>query len=297
MQSGMVYNIQRMSIQDGPGLRTTVFLKGCPLRCLWCSNPESQSARRQLLTFEGVCVHCGKCLEVCPRKAVYRDGADFRTHRELCDDCGVCAEACPAKARVISGKEMTVDEVMSVVRKDGLFYRNSGGGVTFSGGEPASSPGFLLALLEASHAEGIHTCLDTSGFVPWESLSGIVQNVDMVFFDCKHMDAERHRVLTGQDNMLILENMSRIARLGIPMHVRVPLMPGINDSIENIRSLSGFLRELGISGVDVLPCHTLGRSKYAALGLDPPAMEPYSPEELAETVNLFKECSLAVNIV
>ncbi len=210
MQSGMVYNIQRMSTHDGPGLRTTVFLKGCPLHCLWCSNPESQRVQPQLLVFEDLCHGCGKCLEVCPHGAVVRENEHFNRDLSRCRDCGACAEICPSKARAMSGKLMTVEEVMKVVRKDELFYSNSGGGVTFGGGEPTSAGDFLIALLEACRQEGYHTCIDTCGHCSPEYFKRVLGLAELILFDCKHMDPVQHRKLTGQDNSMILANLREV---------------------------------------------------------------------------------------
>ena len=236
MQSGMVYNIQRMSIQDGPGMRTTVFLKGCPLRCLWCSNPESQSFQPQLMVFENLCSDCGKCREVCPHGAVVREDGHYNRDLSLCNDCGACVETCPTKARVMSGKVMTVDEVMNIVRKDGLFYANSGGGVTFGGGEPTSAGDFLIALLEACRQEGYHTCVDTCGQCSPEQFKKVLGLAEHFLFDCKHMDPPSSTAgLTGKDNAVILTNLREALRSGVPVQIRIPLMPGLNDSEETHR--------------------------------------------------------------
>ncbi len=297
MQSGMVYNIQRMSIQDGPGLRTTVFLKGCPLHCLWCSNPESQSFQPQLLVFENLCCNCGKCGEACPHGAVSTDGEHFNRDLSLCRNCGACAEVCPTKARVMSGNVMSVDEVMKVVRKDELFYTNSGGGVTFGGGEPTSAGDFLVELLESCRQAGYHTCVDTCGHCAPGQFKKVLDLAEMFLFDCKHMDPEQHRRLTGQDNSVILANLREVLRSGVPVHIRVPLMPGLNDSEENIAAMAAMLREFGKHEVDVLPCHAFGRNKYTALGHAVPSVSAYEPEGLQEALDRFSRHDLKVTIV
>lgn len=298
MRTGIVYNIQRMSGQDGPGLRTTVFLKGCPLRCQWCSNPESQRREPQLLAFSGLCAGCGACVTACPRKAVYMDSDGIsRTRRELCDDCGRCAAVCPHKARELSGKEMSAAEVMRVVEKDELFYHNSGGGVTFCGGEPTASGEFLLELMDASRARGYHVCLDTCGFCPPARFEAAAKRADLLLFDCKHMDADMHRRLTGADNVEILENLRRVFELDIPVRIRIPLMPGVNDTETNIAALAAFLKPYGKTEVDILPCHTFGSSKYDALDRPQPPQLPYAPEALRRARDRFAEYGLGTELV
>lgn len=293
---GIVYNIQRMSTKDGPGLRTTVFLKGCPLRCPWCSNPESQSFQPQLLVFANLCVGCGECAKVCPNGAVLRVGDVYNRDRAVCTDCGACVEVCAARAREMSGKRMSVDEVMRVVDSDSLFYENSGGGVTFGGGEPTAAGDFLPALLEASARRGYHVCLDTCGMCEPERFKKIMERVELFLYDCKHMDPQEHKRLTGCDNDVILRNLHALFEAGKAVRIRVPLMPGINDSEENIAAMASFLHKHGCHEVDVLPCHTFGHSKYAALNLPDPSLKPYQPEELSAVLERFARHDLAVTI-
>ncbi|MEG2173430.1 MAG: glycyl-radical enzyme activating protein, partial [Desulfovibrionaceae bacterium] len=189
-----------MSTKDGPGLRTTVFLKGCPLRCPWCSNPESQSFEPQVMVFEDLCSGCGQCMEVCPAQAVVKKGNIFTRNKQLCTDCGACVPLCPTKARVMSGEVMNVHQVMEVIRKDALFYANSDGGVTFGGGEPTASGDFLLELLHMCKEEGYHTCVDTCGFCSPNQFAKVINLADLFLFDCKHMDPKHHTTLTGKDN-------------------------------------------------------------------------------------------------
>ncbi|MBM3157786.1 MAG: glycyl-radical enzyme activating protein [Chloroflexi bacterium] len=282
---GCVFNIERFAIRDGPGIRTTVFLKGCPLRCLWCANPESISAAPQLFYFENLCTRCYRCVEACPNKAtlISPDGVII-IDRAICKACGKCVEACPNKAREISGKLMTVAEVLEEVKKDTLFYQNSGGGVTFSGGEPTHQPDFLWHLLKSSKESGLHTCLDTSGLVKPEVLKRMLEYTDLVLYDIKHMDAEKHKEYAGVDNRLILDNARLIVSLGKEMIIRVPLIPGHNDTPDNIKALAGFMKSLGLNKVDLLPYHSLGKIKYQRLGMEYKLgdLKPHTKEEIAQ---------------
>lgn len=296
MESGIVYNIQRMSTKDGPGLRTTVFLKGCPLRCLWCSNPESQAFPPQLMCFENLCVSCGACAKVCPHGAVVKTEKGYNRDRSICKDCGTCVNVCNSKARVMSGEVMTVKQVMDIVDRDSLFYGNSDGGVTFGGGEPTSAGEFLIALMEDCSKKGYHICVDTCGVCKPELFRRVIELADMFLFDCKHMDPEQHRKLTGMDNVLIQENLRQALSSGKDVHIRIPLMPGLNDSEENIKALADFLRPYGKTDVDVLPCHAFGASKYDALRIDRPTMQAYKPEALQEVLQIFKKHGLNVTI-
>ena len=314
---GIVYNIQRMSTKDGPGLRTTVFLKGCPLHCPWCSNPESQSFKPQLMFFSNLCVGCGICERVCPNGAVVKIGDVYNRDRSVCTDCGLCVESCPSKAREMSGKRMTVEEVMRVVDSDSLFYDNSGGGVTFGGGEPTAAGAFLLGLLDASIRRGYHICLDTCGVCEPERFRKIMNQVELFLFDCKHMDPDEHKRLTGLDNVLILQNLHTLFEAKKALHIRVPLMPGINDTEKNIAQMAAFLHKHGHNdGLDKLEWSDslkeiqrnwigrsegaqifFGHSKYAALNLADPVMVPYQPEELAAALERFAKYDLKVTIV
>ena len=275
-----VFDIQRFSVQDGPGIRTTVFMKGCPLNCLWCSNPESQSPVPQLLYFETRCTHCHQCIEACPSDATRKaEDGSISLDRQCCTACGTCVEECLTEARSISGKEMTVAEVCRIVEKDMGYYRNSDGGVTLSGGEPTSQPESLFQLLVKCREMGIHTCLDTCGFADWDILKEAVDHVDLVLMDNKHMDTEVHKKLTGVNNDVILENTARVAARGVPMIIRVPLIPGLNDSDENFSQLGQFMKTCGLKRVDLLPYHRFSLSKHNALGLAYRLDDVSDPEE------------------
>lgn len=298
MDTGIVYNIQRMSGQDGPGLRTTVFLKGCPLSCQWCSNPESQDRRPQLLMFPKLCSGCEACVSVCPQQAIVMGGDHLsRTNRHKCVACGACAAVCPHKAREIAGKVMTVADVMRVVEKDELFYQNSGGGVTFCGGEPTASGEFLLELMQACRNRGYHICLDTCGHCEQQAFLKAAAASDLILFDCKHMDTTIHKQFTGVGNERILSNLKKLLEAHYAVRIRIPLMPGINDTKSNIAALADFLKPYGIFDVDILPCHTFGSSKYEALGLNPPSHLPYPKEDLQQVLQCFEQNGLHPAIV
>ncbi len=272
--TGRVFNIQRYSIHDGAGIRTLVFLKGCPLRCLWCCNPESQRSDPELGFIVSRCVGseaCGApCLTACPAGAI-RLNEDGRPaiERKDCDACGRCAAACGKDALTVVGREMTVDEVMAEVEKDRAFYRRSGGGVTVGGGEPLSQHRFASSLLEAAHDACLHTALETCGYAPWSHLEEVMRHVDLLQFDLKHIDSARHRELTGQSNELILGNLRRVAAARSPgdVIVRIPVVPGCNDSVDNIRGTAGFVAGLGLRRVELVPYHRLGVAKYSQYGM------------------------------
>jgi len=294
-----IFDIQRYSINDGPGIRTTVFFKGCPLQCLWCDNPESQSRLPQLFYFESLCTRCQRCVSVCPNEAILA-GPDESviTNRELCKACGACTVICPNDARVISGQLKTLDEVIGVIKQDALFYRNSGGGMTASGGEAAAQPEFLVELLKRCRENGIHTTLDTTGYVSGDKLQQILEHTDLVLLDIKHIDPVKHKEITGVDNTLILENARNIAQSGKPMWIRYPLIPGHTDSDENIMATADFVLSLGLKRIDILPYHRMGMGKYERLGMEYPLPEvnPYSEEQLEKIRSKLESKGLEVRV-
>ncbi len=265
---GLVFNIQKYSVQDGPGIRTTVFLKGCPLRCLWCSNPESQAGAVEVgIVARKLCTRCGRCLEACPEKAIVLAGDDIRIKRESCSGCGKCADACYEGVFKRWGTKMSVGEVIREVETDRVFYRTSGGGVTLSGGEPLSQPDFALTLLHSSAQKGIHTCVETCGLVAPIVFEKASDDVDLFLYDLKEMDSGHHQKLTGVPNELILNNARLIAGREVPMIMRVPVIPSLNDSEENIRAIAEFTYNLkSVREIDLLPYHSFGIGKYEALG-------------------------------
>lgn len=268
MTNGIVFNIQHYSIHDGPGIRTDVFLKGCFLRCSWCQNPESQSLTPELFNFKEKCTGCGRCVEVCPQKAIQIKEAKSKTDRNKCKSCGRCVQICPSDARSLIGQEMSAEEVFKKVKGDELFYRRSKGGMTLTGGDPLFQPGFSKNLLSLCRQAGIHTALETCGYSRWETLKDILQNVDLVLFDLKHMNSEKHLEFTGVPNDLILDNARKIHQmLKIPIWARVPVIPGYNDSAENICATAEFVsKELSRSvPVYLLAYHRLGETKYERL--------------------------------
>ena len=253
MPKAMIFDIQRNSFVDGPGIRTTVFFKGCNLRCKWCHNPESQSFDKQMMFYKDKCTGCGKCREVCPN------------HLQSCDFCGKCELYCPADARKVCGREYTPAEVFAEVIKDKAFYENSGGGVTFSGGECMLQLDFLCEILKKCKAAGIHTAVDTAGNVPWESFEKILPFTDLFLYDIKAFGAELHRKGTGVSNELILENLKNLSGRA-DIIVRIPVIGGYNDNDEEIRQIADFLKQIKIIKAELLPYHAMGEHKYTALG-------------------------------
>lgn len=269
-----VFNIQSYSIHDGPGIRVTVFMKGCPLRCLWCANPESNSTVPQLMTYATKCTGCGRCVEHCPNAAITvgpnRDGKMVAlTDHAKCTDCGACAADCPSDARELAGKEMSVREVLDKALKDKLFIDASGGGITVSGGECLMHPEFTAALLRAAKEAGFHTAVESCSFASREVIDQVFPYVDLGLLDVKHMDSAKHQEYTGVPNEQILDNIRHIYHdLHVPVIVRVPTIPGYNDSDENINATARFTaEELSRDvAVNLLPYHRLGESKNESLG-------------------------------
>ena len=265
---GMIFDIKRFAIHDGPGIRTTVFLKGCPLDCWWCHNPEGRSQEREFFFRAGRCVSCGTCVEVCTEKAVSMDGNNPVRDAKRCTLCGECVDACGTEARDLVGRSATAAEVMAEIVKDNVFYEESGGGATFSGGEPLAQPEFLEELLLACKDARVHTAVDTSGFAEPEVVERIASLADMFLYDLKVMDDDAHLRLTGFSNRQILANLENLSRRGCEIVIRVPLIPGLNDGEDALRTLGVYVAELPHTHpIDVLPYERVGVEKYARMNL------------------------------
>jgi len=297
---GLIFDIQRYSVHDGPGIRSLIFLKGCPLSCLWCSNPESQKASPELAFHRTFCIGCGVCVDGCPHQAIHLEGATIKVDRSKCDVCGECVKVCSPEALSIIGKWMTVEQVLAEVERDLIFYEVSQGGITVSGGEPLAQTHFVEALLKASKARGMKTAIETAGYAPWSSVEHIIRYTDLVLYDLKHIDPVVHRRLTGVSNRLILENVRRIANLGVPLTVRCPVVPGFNDDSHDMDALFHFVANLpGVKQVDLLPYHRLGGPKYTMLGHDYALKEvrPPTRQDLERLTQVANKRGLKVNVV
>ena len=270
-QEGVVFGIQRFSIHDGPGIRTLVFFKGCSLNCKWCSNPESQSFKPEILFHSEKCTGCLKCAEACPQKAIRVNlGGQLVFHRDLCQGCGICAQICQVKAREIKGKKMTVQEVVDEVKKDQGFYDNSGGGVTLGGGDPLCNPEFAKSVLAGCKNSGIHTAIETAGCVKWSNFEEVLPYIDLFLFDLKQLNPEIHKEYTGVDNSLILDNLRKLTKITSGVIVRTPIIPGFNDQESQIRAIAKHVSELNIAEYHLLPYHRYGQEKYRSLGREYP---------------------------
>jgi pyruvate formate lyase activating enzyme len=298
--SGIVFNIQSYSIHDGPGIRTVVFMKGCPLSCQWCSNPESQHTAPELGLLPERCTQCGACVRVCPQGAIsFTADGEQLTDRLKCIVCGRCEEVCPSRARKVYGRKVYFQELMSEIEKDMPFYLRSGGGVTFSGGEPTLQEDILLPLLKACKARYIATAVETCGYVTDRAkLDRLLEYIDLFLYDIKCIDSEKHRRFTGIANELILENARYIASSGKSMIIRVPVVPGLNDSTEEMTAIGGFVIGLvSVREVNLLPYHELGKVKYRMLGMEYRMGESsLSPERVFELKGVLEGFGLTCSV-
>jgi pyruvate formate lyase activating enzyme len=269
--SRLVLNITRMTIHNGPGMRTLVLFKGCPLRCLWCSTPESQKTKPEIGVYPAKCIQCGDCIPVCPVNAIHLVDKKPVIDRSICNVCGKCADVCNAQALEILGHLMTVAQLVAEVKKDEIVFKYSHGGVTISGGEPLFNAKFALNLLRAFKKEGINTGVDTCGYILWSDLEPVLPYVDFFLWDIKHMDPKQHKKLTGVSNELILSNARAVSAKGVPLYIRIPLIPSCNDSEENIRATCEFVKGLtSVVEVGIMPLHHLGKARYERLNLPYP---------------------------
>ena len=296
---GIIFDIKRYAIHDGPGIRTTVFFKGCPLTCPWCHNPEGIDRSPRVVYRKNACIGCRECMEACPEKALSGGPDRIITNEALCNHCGACVDACPAAARERVGKIETVASLMDVIRKDVPFFDTSGGGVTFSGGEPLMQADFLLEMLAACGREDIHRALDTTGYTDPDTMKRVARLVDLFLFDLKFMDAKKHRHYTGVSNEQILKNLETLAGLVKEIILRIPLIPGINDDEDNISKTAVFLDHLPqIKTVHILPYHDFQKSKYDKFSMNYKArdVKPSSPERVEAIRKQLADNGLSVEV-
>lgn len=300
--SGLVFDIQKFAVHDGGGIRTLVFLKGCPLHCRWCSNPESLAGKPEIIFVPNNCISCGECLKVCGEGAIRYGEAGcegLAIDREKCTLCGRCAKFCYAGAINIIGRYLSVPELVAIIERDRKFYEQSNGGVTFSGGEPTAQAEFLTAALKELRERGIHTAIETSSFLPWQHYAPILRYVDLVLTDIKHMDEAEHRRLTGVSNRPILDNLRAVSGLGIPMKIRLPLIPGINDDETNLKLTADFVAGLDtVQSLDILPYHRLGEDKWRQLGVEYAlsGLAVHGEAEVEGVARFFSERGITVGV-
>lgn len=294
--SGTIFQIQRWSVNDGEGIRSTIFLKGCPLRCQWCANPESWHGAPEVLFLPEKCTGCGRCVAVCDAAAVRIDPVSHKAVASgACLGCGKCCQVCAGGARKQIGMRVTVDDVMKIIQRDAVFYRESGGGVTFSGGEPFLQAEFLRQLVLACGRIGLDTAVETCGYYDWQPVKDIFEHLDCVFIDCKHMDDTLHRQWTGVSNRPILENIQRISRLPLRTIVRVPLIREVNATEENVRAMCRFLlKETAVREVELLAYHDYGKSKHHAAGLPARSFSAISEAETDKLKQIITEYGITL---
>lgn len=307
---GLIFNIQRFSIHDGPGIRTTVFLKGCSMKCFWCHNPEGRQPRAEIQYFPEKCISCGECVQVCPNRAHILKDDKHIFLRELCQSAGECVKVCYSEALNLTGKEMSIDEIMEEIMRDRIFYDTSGGGVTLSGGEPVLNSEFSKNILKRCKDEALHTTIETCGNYPWKNLETLLPFIDFVMMDIKHLNPEKHEQVTGNSNELILANAKKLALTDKPILFRTPVIPSVNDTIEEIATISQFVKylmELRMKNAfqknrsekiqfELLPFHRLAADKYRSLAMEYKARDftTLSSEEMTNLIDTAKSVGLNV---
>lgn len=298
MASADIINIQKYSIHDGPGIRTTVFFKGCPLNCWWCHNPESQNKGPEIMFFKERCTGCGSCFKGCPANAIELIEGYPVVNESNCTLCGKCSDFCLSNARELVGKDITVKNLMKEIIKDEVFYEESNGGVTFSGGEPLMHADYLSNVLKICKDKGIHTAVDTCGYAVWEQFEKIVDKVDLFLFDIKHMNNEKHIKYMGVENVIILENLKKLSERGSNIYIRLPIIAGVNDDDENIDKAVDFLSKLNIIHVNLLPYHKMGMDKYRRLNIEYKlsGLEKPSDEVINKIAEKFKSAGIKIKI-
>lgn len=298
MTSGTIFNIQKYSIHDGPGIRTTVFFKGCPLKCWWCHNPESQNTNHEIMFFEERCTVCGKCIKKCPQNAIKINNNFPEIDKFKCTLCEKCVDFCPNNAREHVGRNITSNELIKEIVKDEVFYEQSGGGVTFSGGEPLMQVDFLDDILKRCKDRGIHTAVDTSGYAPWKSFERIASKVDLFLYDIKIMDNEKHKKYIGAENDIILKNIENLSNMGCNIYLRMPIIKEINDDNYHIEKTIKLLSIINVEQVNLLPYHKIGMDKYRRLKMNYKlsGMEKPSDERMEEISQKFKKAGIKIKI-
>lgn len=294
-----LFDIQRFSLHDGPGIRTTVFFKGCPLHCPWCSNPESQSREPQILYMENKCVGCGRCANACPQKAISFQNGRPIFHREICVGCGTCQQACLQDSIVLSGKCCTVEQVLDIVEKDRAYYEDTGGGITLSGGEPLCQPEAAALLLKSAGERGFHRAIETTANVSQDGFSQVLDHTDLFLIDMKHWDKEVLQRVTGGNLEMILSNIRMAVKAKKEVILRVPVIPGFNFDAESMEGIFRLSQDLGVKKVDLLPYHVLGKNKYAQLGCAYPmdaSISSLEKEKLAPFVIMGEKMKITVTV-
>jgi len=295
---GLIFDIQRFSVQDGPGIRTTVFMKGCCLKCLWCSNPESQSSSINLIVRDINCKGCGACIKTCPQEAIFiTEKGSRKIDWNKCNSCLLCVDSCLYHSLNRCGRYVTVQEVLDEVIQDAVFYMNSGGGVTVSGGEPLSQSKFVNKLLFECKKNGLHTALETSGYGNWREIEKVLRFVDLVLFDIKHLDPEKHQKMTGLSNDLILENLRKVAKSN-HIWIRIPIISGFNDSKSLIKKIAMLGKEIGAERISLLPYHEGGKTKCEQIGIPYKFPDGKAPDEqdLNQLKKIIEDIGLTVSL-